>query len=541
MGAPNKTTTETATQVNTTTQSVTTTAQPWLPAKWDYTTDVVVLGTGLSGLATSISAADAGANVLLLEKLDQAHEGGNSRVSGNMFWAPNDVTLGAQYITAMEKGSLTDQNIIVYMAQGLVDNLAKITSFGGAYAPINIGSAPEWPVYPGSSTVQTYGISLDGGKTSVLGGGHLWQLYRDQVTSRSSKITVMYSTPATGLIQDDDTKMILGVTATSNGSTINIKANKGVVLACGAFEFNPDMQRQYLPAWPIYGYGTPGNTGDGTLMAEAAGADLWHMNVANGGSPSVIVVPDFDYPVDFVEMPANGFIYVDKHGNRYMNEDGLNRHGWGQTEWTCQFNGAEGDFLRIPTYAILDATALKAGPLVPATLLGGVMGWFNWHSGYTWSSDNSTEVAKGWIMQGTSLADLASKIAADPDNQNPMGKPTIDPTGAGLQATVSRWNGFVAAKADSDFGRPSAAMAAIQTAPFYAVKLWPATVNNQGGPRRNIKCQIVDRSGNPIPHFYSAGECGSFWGWTYNAGGNLGEDQFSGRTAGQNAAQETPV
>jgi NADPH-dependent 2,4-dienoyl-CoA reductase/sulfur reductase-like enzyme len=52
--------------------------------KWDKEADVVILGTGFAGLSAAITAKDAGAKVLILEKMPQKHEGGNSRVSGNM-------------------------------------------------------------------------------------------------------------------------------------------------------------------------------------------------------------------------------------------------------------------------------------------------------------------------------------------------------------------------------------------------------------------------------------------------------------------------
>jgi len=505
-----------------------------VPSSWDRTADVVVLGTGLSGLATAISAADAGASVLVLEKMDQAHEGGNSRVSANIWWGMNDAILGVDYILALEKGSITDPDIVQYIAQGIQANLPYIKSLGGDYG-IALPSSAEWPVYPGASTVVAYyGVKVNG--TPQFGGGHLWQLYRDNVTKRASSITVLYNTPATGLFQNPSTKEVYGVQA--NGGTLNIKANKAVVLACGGFEYNFDMQHQYLPAWPIHGFGTPGNTGDGIKMAQQAGADLWHMNVINGGTPQNMIVPEFSYPITMPTMPANnGYIFVDKHGNRYVNESiGFGRHGWEVCEYTLFFNGTEGDFLRIPTWAIFDDTARRAGPLAPASAFT----WFGWYSGYTWSKDNSAEIAQGWILQGKDIPTLAALIAADPDNNNPAGQPTIDATGAGLQATITRWNGLVTAGADTDFGRPKATMAAITTAPFYAVKLWPGNVNTQGGPRRNTSQQVVGVNGNVIPRLYAVGECGSFWGWTYQGGGNLNECMFSGRTAGTNAAAETP-
>ena len=147
-------------------------------------------------------------------------------------------------------------------------------------------------------------------------------------------------------------------------------------------------------------------------------------------------------------------------------------------------------------------------------------------------------MSKGWVLKANTIADLAAQIAADKDNLNPLGQPTIDaPT---LEAAIARFNGFVTSGTDTDFGRPKASMAPIQTAPFYAAKIWPGMVNTNGGPKRNINCQVVDPSSTPIRRLYGSGECGSFWGWMYNGGGNIGECMWTGRVAGKNAAAETP-
>lgn len=508
-------------------------------SEWDYTADVVVLGTGLAGLSTAITANDAGANVLVLEKLDQAHEGGNSKVAGNVFYAPLTANDGATYIKALQAGQLTDDTIINALSAGLVENLSVVKQMGASTGPFT--TIGEFPMLPGGTTGGMSGIVVNG--AVQLGGGYLYKLYRDAVSSRNIK--VMYSTPATGLIQNGDTGEILGVTATSSSGTINIKASRAVILACGGFEFNQAMQSKYLMGYPIYGWGTPGDTGDGILMAQKAGADLsTNMTSPSGGSAgNAIVVADYPYPVGFISGYGigNNYIWVGKDGNRFANESlGFASHGWGVKEYGLQFSGAQGAFLRIPNWVIFDDAARAKGPFVQTSFAGAPskMGWFVWYSGYTWSSDNTAEIAKGWITKADTIANLAASIASDKDNLNPMGQPFM--TASALQATITRFNGFVSAGKDTDFGRPAATMASMATAPFYAVKTWPAMVNTNGGPRRNVNCQVVDPSSNPIPRLYSAGECGSFWGWMYQGGGNLGECMWTGRVAGKNAAAQTP-
>jgi hypothetical protein len=146
-------------------------------------------------------------------------------------------------------------------------------------------------------------------------------------------------------------------------------------------------------------------------------------------------------------------------------------------------------------------------------------GWFGWFGGYQGSRDNTKEIQQGWIIKGETLAELASKLEMKP----------VD-----LEASIARWNEQCKDKNDHDFGRPSRSLISIEKPPFYCVKVYPATFNTQGGPKRNPKCQVVDPDDQPIAGLYSAGELGSFWGWMYNGGGNNAEALCTGRIAVRN-------
>jgi succinate dehydrogenase/fumarate reductase flavoprotein subunit len=142
---------------------------------------------------------------------------------------------------------------------------------------------------------------------------------------------------------------------------------------------------------------------------------------------------------------------------------------------------------------------------------------------YNWSRDNLREVEKGWIKRASSIRELAGLVGLAPDV---------------LEATVTRYNALVAQGEDADFGRNPEWIAAIETAPFYAMELTPSFVNTQGGPRRNENAQVIGLDGRPIPRLYSAGELGSIYAYNYNAGGNVGECFAFGRIAGRKAARE---
>jgi succinate dehydrogenase/fumarate reductase flavoprotein subunit len=483
------------------------------PQKWDKETDVVILGTGFAGLSASITVTDAGSKALVLEKMPQQHEGGNSRVSGNMWWTPTNLAEGLQYMEALCYG-LTDKASLQALAEEMLklnDWLTKLgvraTTLGGIFQP-------EHPELPGSKSVRTWG------NNGQAGGGALWIPIRDQVAKRN--VEVLYDTPAKDLILSPATREVIGVKAVSNGKTISIKANKGVILACGGFEFDFEMQKQFLPGWPTYGRGTPGNTGDGIRMAQKAGAALWHMNNSLAGI-GCMMTPEFAPVMIPISFPGNAYILVDnKTGKRFMNELRDNRHGFGHKENLLYFDGIIGDFTRIPCIGIFDESARTRGSLASSFMK---FGWFGWFGNYQASRDNSKEIEKGWIVKGETLADLSDKLKMKPGD---------------LEASLARYNEHCKNRLDADFARPAQSLMAIEKPPFYAVKVYPATYNTQGGPRRNGKCQVVDPDNEPIPRLYSAGELGSFWGWMYNGGGNNAEAMCTGQIAGRNAAAEKP-
>jgi 3-oxosteroid 1-dehydrogenase len=540
-------------------------AQPVVvPSTWSYTADVVILGTGLAGLTAAIVANDAGANVLILEKLDQVHEGGNSRVAGNWLVAPVQQPLtnppvaaipqGAAYWAAMDPGTIDYPNFTTAKAQGFFDNIGFTLGLGA-----NLGTWPAAASHagPNSTNIQAFVVAPDGAPLASngwpvgsTGDARLWNVYRKAVANRPIKI--MYQTPATDLIQDPSTKEILGVKALSNFSQVlNIKANRGVILACGSLEFAPDLQAQYSPFWPVYGVGSPGNTGDGIRMAQKVGADLWHMNAAYSGSAAVFHVPGTSL-TSAASGGVNGNvsvsllgIQVNKMGNRFNMGTAVNGSvgGFGnETNARWIMDNTTLQFESIPAWSIFDDTARKKGSMIAVQVPsstpggGGISGWWTRYSGYTWSADNSAEVAKGWILSANSLSDLATKIAADPDNGGQM-------TGAQLQATVTAYNADVASGVDAQFLTNLSGAVPINGPPFYAIKLWPNYdhLGTGPGPRRNMECQIVDPYREPIPRLYSAGELGGFYYFWCTGGEHLSDCVWSGRIAGSNAALETPV
>ena len=480
--------------------------------KWDKETDVVVVGTGFAGISSAITAHDKGAKTLILEKAPKKLEGGNSKVSGNMWWTPTDVEGGIRYITSLCYG-LTDQESIKALARGMFENNDWLKKMG--VEPRSLGMfQPEYPELPGGEAVRTWSNASGGF------GAALYIPLRAKLDERN--IPIMYETPAKELIKNEKGE-IIGIRAELKGKAVNIKASRGVILACGGFEFAEDLQQQFLPGWPMYGRGTTYNTGDGIKMAQQAGAALWHMNNALAGV-GAILVDDEDLgrvPIS-VSLFGAPYILTDQQGKRFMSESTQDRHGLGEKEHLIYFDTLNTQtFTRIPCYAIMDSRAIKR-PLVSS---GMKFGWYNWYTNYKWSKDNSAEIEKGWIIKGDSIEELAAKLDIEKGS---------------LEKTLTTYHQYCDAGSDPEFNRQKRSLSKIDQSPYIALKLYPVMYNTQGGPRRNPSCQIVDPFNNPIPRLYSAGELGSFWGWMYNGGGNNSECLATGRIAGANAAALKP-
>lgn len=209
------------------------------PAKWDKEVDVVIVGTGHAGLASAVTATDAGAKVVILEKMKKEFEGGNSKVSGNMWWTPTDLPQATQYIEALSYG-LTPKDCVQALAEEMIKLNDWLGTLGIKHTPLGIFQ-PEHPELPGSACVRTWG-------NNGSSDGRLWIPLREQVEKRN--VEVMYEVPAKALVQMPS-REIAGIRSEVAGKPYYIKARKGVILCCGGFEFDFEMQKQFLPGWPI--------------------------------------------------------------------------------------------------------------------------------------------------------------------------------------------------------------------------------------------------------------------------------------------------
>lgn len=481
--------------------------------KWDYTAGVVVVGYGAAGGSAAIAAHDAGANVIILEKMPVA--GGNSAVCYGGMVIPDSIPAAIEYYGGLSFGTV-DEDMLRGFAEvmvGVPDLLRKL----GAY--IKIGKRS-----PAFSTLLHLDIPAFRFAPTGKAG---FQFLSELVKKRGIK--VMLKTSVKNLIQIPETGEVAGVKAESDATEIYIKAQRGVVLSCGGYENNPEMFAYYnYPGLRdfIFPSGTPGNTGDGLKLACAAGAYLWHTAALQWGSfcakaPS----KQFGVAVGTIVSRrgrADSFIIVNKYGKRFMDETKRLTHNKGTLE-VLNFDHGRAEYTNVPAYLVFDETYRKSGPIERAAW--GDVGYATVHKIYNWSDDNSAEIEKGWIIKADTLADLAGRIRID---------------SRGLTETIGKFNSYCTTGTDLGFDRSVVSMAPIERPPYYALEVGLSLVNTQGGPKHNRYGQVLDPDDKPIPRLYAAGELGSFFGFLYQEGSNYPEAWAFGHIAGKQAASEKP-
>lgn len=474
---------------------------------WDAEYDVVVAGFGAAGAVSAKTASEEGASVLIVEKMSEGDAGGNSKVAGQLFaYGNGDVETTLTYYKNLAAGTEVPEAMLKTIATGvanMADTLANEFGFNRdefvdwTGKPVIGVMSPEYPEFEGSDKV---GLWTTHGKTS---DSYLYQTLKKNVTDRADKIDVWFESPAMELIQDPQSKVIVGVKVERGGKTMNVRALNGVVLATGGFENDKEMVQNYLGLTDYAVIGGLFNTGDGIKMAQKVGADLWHMSVYEGGfglGGTSFNVAEGEHAAQIqvlTQGPLNtgSLILVGTDGNRFLNESVPVRHGhmYNNGVWTN------------PTYpekmwVVYDET--KAKELA--------------------EKESIPEKFRSQVIEANSVAELSEKTGMKTEQ---------------ITATINQFNGYAKAGVDQQYNREAATMSAFTGTKLYAFPVKAEILNTQGGPKRNENAEILDTTGTAIPHLYSAGEMGGITSEMYQGGTNLAECIIFGQIAGKNAAK----
>jgi len=512
---------------------------PGAPSKYtdefDETFDVVVAGFGFAGAASAVAAADNGASVLLAEKMPDP--GGISITAGGGLRIADDADKAAAYLKATNDGRTPD-DIIETFAREMTTISEWIEELAAPFdAELQYVTREGNYPYPGADTfgfvqvvdIPGFDVKRDYPWIRVrTNGPHLFRVMQMQVERRDN-IEVRTGFAATRLIVGPNGD-VRGISCTDkDGKVRRIKARHGVILSCGGFEADLDMQEQYWQLRPVFPAGSQGNTGDGIRMAQDVGAELWHMWHYHASHGFRHPDPEYHCGIRMKILPhwtpgmreptvRQSWILLDQNGRRYMDESPPYAQDTGHRHMEF-YDSVSMKFPRVPSWLVVDEAGRQMYPLGDPI--------FNDRDAslYEWSTDNLKEVENGILKKVDSIEELAAYIKTDVDV---------------VRSELDKWNRYCEQQHDDDHGRHPATMAPIKEPPFYIGEIWPVISNTQGGPVHDIDQRILNGFGEPVPRLYEAGELGSIWGSVYIAGGNLSECFIAGRIAANHVTALDP-
>ena len=486
--------------------------------------DVVVVGAGGAGMTAAITAAAEGKSVVILES--QSMVGGNSvRATGGMNagktvyqdenefgesagvektlktaaekYADNE-TITALAKTVSEQWAAYQANPTGYFDSVELMELDTMIGGKGINDPelvetlcANSADAIDW--------LDEHGITLH--NVSSFGGASVKRIHRP-VNAEGKTVSVgSYMIP---LLQENcekaGVKMMLDTTATeiltdANGAAVGVKATgasgetvtvnaKAVVLASGGFGANLDMVVKYKPE--LKGFMTtnaPGIQGQGIEMAEAIGAATVDMD-------QIQIHPTVEANTAALiteGLRGDGAILINEEGQRFIDEVGTRD----------VVSAAEIAQTGSYSWLVVDQAMADASSVI---------------QGY---------IKKGYTVTGATYEELGKAMGVD---------------AAAFAETMEKWNGYVEAKNDPDFGRTSFANP-LNTAPYYAVKVTAGVHHTMGGLKINANTEVLNEKGEVIPGLFAAGEVtGGVHGANRLGGNAVADFTVFGRIAGAAAS-----
>ena len=457
-----------------------------LPKTSNY--DVVVIGAGGAGFSAAITARNAGANVVLLEKMPAV--GGNSLISGA------EMNVARNWV--QPKLGINDDSPELHAQDTFKGGDGK-----GDMKVINVMThealdAAKWCRDYLGVRFEDDNLFFFGGhsrKRALIPVGHTGTEFIAKFQAKADElgIPVITNMKAEELIKNKDGRVV-GVKATMDGSEYTFNAKGGVVLATGGFGANPEMVKKYNPKIDERFKTTdaPGSTGEALYMAERAGAELVNMGY-------IQTYPICDPISGAIELIADarfdGAIMLNQEGKRFVEE--LQRRD-------------------VLSEAILNQT--------------GQYCWVLWNDNIGKISNTVKAHAneyEAFTKQGimTTCDDL--KCIAD------FTKIPFDQ----LRKTVKRVSDMAGKGNDKDFNHRAGLMD-MQQGKYYVIKAVPSTHHTMGGVRINEKAEALTAEGKVIPGLWAAGEVTGVTHGTNRLGGNAYTDIIVfGRIAGEAAAK----
>lgn len=466
--------------------------------EWSDDVDVLVIGFGMGGGCAAVSAAEAGARVLVLERA--AIAGGTTAMAGGHFYLGG----GTAVQEATGHADTADEMFKYLMAVSPDPDPVKIRAYcDGSVEHFNwleaLGFQFERSYYPEKAVIQpnTEGLMYTGNelvwpyrdeavpaprghKVPVPGDTGGAGMVVELLAKRAGElgVTVRYETGATALVLDE-AGAVVGATWKHFGDTGTVRA-KSVVIAAGGFVMNPDMVAEYTPklSEKPFVLGSTYDDGLGIRLGVSAGGSTRNMHEIFVTAPV--------YPPSKL---LTGII-VNREGRRFVAED----------SYHSRTSGFVMDQPDNAAYLIVDSEHMERPnfPLCP--------------------------FIDGW----ETVAEMEAGLGI--------------PTGQ-LEQTLDSYNRHAAQGEDPEFHKHPKYLAAQDSGPWGAFNLTLGKAMyagfTLGGLRTDADARVLTETGEPVGGLYAAGASASNIaqdGKGYSSGTRLGEASFFGRRAGKHAS-----
>lgn len=440
-------------------------------------TDILVIGSGAAGFTAALSAYEHGVRVIIVEKMPIP--GGNSQLAAGGMNAAGTPFQAQQGIK--DNPELMTQDT---MKGGKNINNPELVRILAEQSAESI----KWLAERGA-VLDNIGRGAGANATRMHGpsggafvGPYLSAFFRKQVSDKN--IDLRLNSKAIKLVTDKSGAVTGAIVKGKHSGFYQINA-KAVILATGGFGANPDMVAKYRPELRNTATSNqPGTQGDGIRMSEAVGAEMVDLKEIQV-NPTLLV----GTPVIVSEIVRGaGAIFVNREAKRFISE--LKTRDVTSAAIFKQTGGS--------VFEIFDRKVFEKVKQLSA----------------------AAELNK--LYQADTVTGLAKEIGVAPQT---------------LEATINRYNSFVDAKSDADFGRADLPLR-IDAPKYYAIEVKPAIHYSMGGTKFNTKGQVLNVKGEPIKGLYAAGEVtGGVHGANRLGGNSISETITFGRIAGNSAAK----
>lgn len=455
--------------------------------------DVAIVGAGGAGLAAAVEAAEAGAHVVVLERMGFSG-GGEAGVEG-VFGVGSSIQ--KEQGIELSVGELIRAELVA--SQQRADGPAYVDLMHASGANI------DWLLDHG---VTFQDVDADTGTLKIFhrfegDAGGVGYVPAMEAAATAAGAEFMFGLLADALVKDGSGR-VCGVLATdADGKRVQVSADKGVIVATGGFAEDFDMVAKNGFNIANCNYvGMAGHDATGHDMLVEAGAKSITDRTAYLAALSVKGLPDFFHNGKFrfaIGVASPFALWVNENAERFTNED----FATGNVMLMSLPTRGNGD-----THVVFDKASMDK---------------------YTGGDADALDqlqqgLDNGEIRRADTLAELAGLMDVDAD---------------ALAATVERYNGYCDEGVDEDYGKPAELLMPVSEPPFYAVHVTQDVQVSIGSVATDRSFRVLGEDGQPIPGLYAAGVEGAMlWANVYTmniAGGCNANNVNSGRVAARSA------